>query len=83
VVINNGGDGAASQAWVQAAPAAGERGYHRVAFDVPAGRPPCSSRDPFRLDCEEMLTPVLDAMPWVGSCAEAPDALTPVGGIDP
>jgi hypothetical protein len=35
VVINNGGDGATSQAWVQGGAAAGERGYHRVAFDGP------------------------------------------------
>jgi hypothetical protein len=71
VVINNGGDGATSQAWVQGGAAAGERGYHRVAFDGPgqAGRP-VRAGIAFRPDCEAVLTPVLDPMPWVGSCVE-------------
>jgi hypothetical protein len=80
VVINDGGDGATSQAWVQGGAAAGERGYHRVAFDVRASRPPCSSGDAVPPRLRGDAYPVFDAMPWVGSCAEAPDELSPVAG---
>jgi hypothetical protein len=55
-----------------------------VAFDGPGQQPAWFEHGiPFRPDWEAVLTPVLDAMPWVGSCAEAPDALTPSCRIDP
>jgi hypothetical protein len=61
----------------RAPPSAGITGWRST---FPASRPPCSSGDPVPPRLRGDASPVLDATPWVGSCAEAPDALTPVAG---
>jgi len=63
VVLNNGGDGATSQAWVHGGAAAAERGYHWMTFDGPGQQAALMEQGlPFRPDWEAVLTPVVDAM---------------------
>jgi hypothetical protein len=62
VIINNGSDGATSQAWGHGGAAAGERGYHWLTFEGPGQQSALDEQAmPSGPDWEAFLTPVLDA----------------------
>jgi hypothetical protein len=63
VIVNSGGDGATSQAWVHGGAAASERGYHWMTFDGPGQQAALYEQAiPCRPDWEAVLSPVLDAV---------------------
>lgn len=61
VILNNGSDGATSEAWAFGAAAALERGWHAITFDGP-GQNAALFRQKlyFRPDWEAVITPVVD-----------------------